>query len=218
MCSRFWGAIDGQRVLTSVESGDFKIFLQELLDASNLTWNVAPTEWVGGIVSNGSLFAMRPLKWGFTIPGKQPVINARIESVLEKPMFRNATVDRRCLILARGFYEWNESKQPHAIRRIDEEPMAFGGLWRTRDETSEFVVCTTEPNSTIAQIHDRMPVIVAESDWRSWLTGDSDNAVANATAPNTLYELEVYPVGRQMANPRYKGADSPLPQQDLFSL
>jgi putative SOS response-associated peptidase YedK len=124
-------------------------------------------------------------KWGL-IPSwsKDPsigdrMINARAETLAEKPSFRNAFRRRRCLILADGFYEWKQipgmkSKQPMFIRLKDENPFAFAGLWEiwSSPDGSEIRSCTiitTQPNSLIESIHNRMPVILPADAYPIWL-------------------------------------------------
>ena len=127
------------------------------------------------------------VRWGFipswvkeVKPGK-PLINARGETVAEKPSFRNAMKRRRCLIPADGFYEWQGDvpgkKQPWFIHRPDDGLFAFAGLWEhwmgaDGSEIETGVIITTAPNKTIATIHDRMPVVINPDDYETWLTGD----------------------------------------------
>lgn len=128
-----------------------------------------------------------PLRWGL-IPGwaKDPaigykMINARAETVSEKPSFRAAFRKRRCLIPASGFYEWQTAeggkKQPFYIRLADDEPMSFAGLWeRWQAPDGELVetctIITTEANERISTIHHRMPAILAPDDHDLWLGAD----------------------------------------------
>lgn len=102
-------------------------------------------------------------------------ITARAETVAEKPSFRGAFEERRCLVLADGFYEWKGSrgaKTPYRIERGDDEAFAFAGLWETwssnGDELETVTIITTESNDLMESIHDRMPVILDESDERRW--------------------------------------------------
>ncbi|MFN0191583.1 MAG: SOS response-associated peptidase [Aestuariivirga sp.] len=121
-------------------------------------------------------------------PGK-PLINARGETVLEKPSFRNAMKRRRCLIPADGFYEWQGDvpgkKQPYFIHRPDDGLFAFAGLWEhwigaDGSEIETAAIITTTPNAEIAKINDRMPVIIDPADFAAWL--DNDGVPANDAA------------------------------------
>ena len=138
------------------------------------------------------------VRWGFIPswtkeikPGK-PLINARGETVADKPSFRNAFRRRRCLVPADGFYEWQrvgERKQPFYISGADGRPLAFAGIWSRwvdRSTGLELVSCavvTTTPNELMAPIHDRMPVVLPESAWDRWLDRKAKPARMTIQAP-----------------------------------
>jgi putative SOS response-associated peptidase YedK len=159
-------------------------------------WNVAPTDEVLTVTTTregeprGEL-----LRWGL-VPhwAKDPgmgakMINARAETVAEKPAFRDAFAARRCLIVADGFYEWRREggrPQPMWITRADGEPFAFAGLWATWHGPDEQVlrtcsIVTTHANDALAPIHDRMPVMLAPETEADWLDP--------AAPPELLHEL-----------------------------
>ena len=153
------------------------------------------------------------------------LINARAETISTTAAFRSAFQKRRCLVPADAFYEWErvaESiRQPNLIRRADGEPMAFAGLWSPWRDPAEpesewirtFTIVTTTANATLAPIHDRMPVILAPSDWGAWLDpGTSDpDALGDLLrpAPNDL--LIRYLVTKRVNNARNEGADLVVP-------
>ena len=142
-------------------------------------------------------------------------INARAEGVSDKPSFRAAFRSRRCVVPASGFYEWRRQgrgpKRPHLIRRKDATPLGFAGLWerwrdRAEGETREtFTIITTEPNSLMAPIHNRMPVIIPEEAYDRWLdpeeTGDPDLLV-----PYPEEELTAYPISTWVNSPAHDDA------------
>jgi putative SOS response-associated peptidase YedK len=147
-------------------------------------YNVAPSQPVG-VVANDGENRLDFFLWGL-IPSwsKDPkigsrLINARGETVAEKPSFRSAYKRRRCLILADGFYEWVEtpgqkSKTPHYIQLESKEPFAFAGLWEIwhspeGDEIRSCTIITTEPNAMMAKLHNRMPVILPKETYELWL-------------------------------------------------
>lgn len=149
-------------------------------DASRL--NVSPTETVPVVVSNPDGRALVPMRWGllpswYKGPSDGPLlINARAESVAEKPAFRQAVRQRRCLLPANGFYEWKGekgAKVPFSIRRPDGGLLAFAGLWQDwgppegRIATCAIVTCAA--NARLASVHERMPVVLAPEDWPLWL-------------------------------------------------
>ena len=172
-------------------------------------YNVAPTQPVPIVrmVEGKRQFAL--VRWGL-IPSwvKDPrafslLINARGESVNEKPAFKNAMKRRRCLFPADGFYEWErkgERKRPYFVRLKSGQPMAFAGLWESwmgpnGEEMETAAIVTTTASSSIAHVHDRMPVIVAPEAFDFWLDPNVDGEMAAtviAPAPDAL--LEAYPV------------------------
>ena len=173
-------------------------------------YNIAPSQPVAVIPNTGDN-TLSMYKWGL-IPSwsKDPaigdrMINARSESLAEKPSFRNAYRRRRCLILADGFYEWKQdpgmkSKQPVYIRLIDSVPFAFAGLWEIWKspegaEVRSCTIITTQPNSLLEPIHNRMPVILPPASYSSWL-------VPEDRQPAQLNDLLIpYPASEMMASP-----------------
>ena len=135
-------------------------------------------------------------------------INARAESIGQKPAFRSAFERRRCLILADGFYEWKPDgrrKQPHFIRLRNDRPFAFAGLWerwlgprgkRLRQPIESCTIITTEPNSLTAQVHDRMPAILQTEDHAVWLDTEFEDTdrLQTLLQPFDAKAMESYPV------------------------
>jgi putative SOS response-associated peptidase YedK len=173
-------------------------------------YNIAPTQPIAVVrVEEGKRrFAL--VRWGL-IPSwaKDPksvslLFNARGETAIDKPAYRAAMKRRRCLIPADGFYEWQragERKQPFYVRSKNGEPLAFAGLWETwtgpnGEELETAAIVTTTANRPLAQIHDRMPVIVPPDAFDLWLNcAEVDAQTASALiapAPDDL--LEAYPV------------------------
>lgn len=166
----------------------FRTFLR-YLEQPNFPprYNVAPTQPVPVVVLEGGERHFRLMRWGFW-PGwlKDPkdfplVINARVETIQEKPTFRGALRHRRCVFLADGFYEWRREgtgraarRTPFMIRRVDGAPMALAGLWETwagadGSEIDTAAIVTTGANGVLAAIHDRMPAILAPETIAPWL-------------------------------------------------
>ncbi len=140
-------------------------------------------------------------------------INARSETSVEKPMFRDAFEKRRCLLLADGFYEWKGrrgSKQPYRIERPDREPYAYAGLWDTWQQKGEAVgtctILTTEANDVVADIHDRMPVILEPGEEKNWLNGAGVDELQTLCKPYPG-DLRAYPVSKRVNNPQNDSAD-----------
>src|SRR5262245_50642107 len=172
-------------------------------------YNVAPTQPVPIVRMTEGKRQLALVRWGL-IPAwvKDPrtfslVINARGESVLDKPAFRNAIKRRRCLFPADGFYEWKrdgERKQPWFVRLKSGQPMAFAGLWETwmgpnGEEQETAAIVTTTASRSIAHIHDRMPVIVPPEAFDFWLDPQVDGETAAALlTPAPDAAIEAYEV------------------------
>jgi putative SOS response-associated peptidase YedK len=147
-------------------------------------YNIAPSQSVPVIVRNNNRTEAKLMKWGL-VPSWAPdpsignrMINARAETLLEKPSFKPLVSERRCIIPADGFYEWRREgnrKVPVWIHLKNKEPFAFAGLWDTwRDFDSgsaldTFTIITTDPNSLLRPIHNRMPVIYDREMGKQWL-------------------------------------------------
>lgn len=185
------------------------------------SWNVAPTDPVAVVVQREQR-EVRTLRWGL-IPSwaddrkiASRLINARAETVAEKPAFRNALARRRCLIPADGWYEWRE-RQPFFITRRGGGPVAFAGLyevWRDPD-TEELVrtcaVVTTTACDELKQLHTRMPVVLDDVD--AWLDPDLADPLA-LLVPTTGYDA--YPVSPAVGNVRNNGPSLIEPLPALF--
>ena len=182
-------------------------------------YNVAPTEDVPAVrhSENGGRELVM-LRWGLIPPWAKDAaigaktINARAETVAEKPSFRNAIKRRRCLIAADGFYEWRTepsgSKTPFLIRLRDGEPFAFAGLWERWDKAPDgrpiesCTIITTAANTRMRPIHTRMPVIMAPESREAWLDVDGHDAgrVLDLLVPYPADAMEVVRVSRRVNN------------------
>ena len=157
------------------------------------------------------------LRWGL-IPswtkdakgGRKP-INARAETIATSPMFKAAYAKRRCLLPIDGFFEWkaikgSKTKQPYALAMKDRSPFAVAGIWEnwTRPDTGEairsFAVITCEANQLVNQIHDRMPVIIAPTDYDRWLGPEIDPRDLMKPFPAEL--MTMWPVSTRVNSPR----------------
>ncbi|WP_110182617.1 SOS response-associated peptidase [Nocardioides solisilvae] len=218
-------------------------------------WNVAPTKEVYAVLERPPRSTgrdeepaerqLRVLTWGL-VPSwaKDPsignrMINARVETVAEKPAFRKAFAARRCLLPADGYYEWyptsaltragKPAKQPFFIRPRDHGVLAMAGLyeiWRdpTRDEDDPArfrwtcTVLTTEAEDDLGHIHDRMPLTVDRERWAEWLDPTASGAdLRGLLTPAAPGRLEAYPVATLVSNVRNNGPElvEPLPLEDL---
>lgn len=210
MCGRFTLAADTKK-LTEAFSG------VEIPENLPPRYNVAPSQPVA-VIANNNPHKLEFFRWGL-IPSwaKDPaigsqMINARAETLAEKASFKNAYRRRRCLILADGFYEWRTSpdgggKTPVYIHLASGQPFAFAGLWETwqtaEDTILSCTIITTSPNELMAQIHNRMPVILPPAAYEQWL----DPAERRPEELNSL--LRPYPAELMLAYPVSKMVNSP---------
>ena len=152
------------------------------------------------------------LRWGL-IPSwaddpsiGNKMINARAETVSEKPSFRTPFKHRRCLVLTNGFYEWlrtPEGKQPYYLHVKDGSPFGFAGLWETWRDGEEIRSCTiitTEANQLVGEVHSRMPVILPPEDYELWLDPEFEEkqALTSVLRPYPSDGMEAYPVSRRV--------------------
>lgn len=210
MCGRFTLTIDPAQ-------------LQAIFQAqspSDLTprFNVAPSQAVAVIANRAEPRAIELFRWGLIPAWADDVkignrlINARAETVAEKPSFRAALKRRRCLVLADGFYEWRKTgktKTPMYIQLADGAPFAFAGLWETwtaHDQAPihSCTLITTTPNTLMATIHDRMPVILPPEAYATWL------APTELPAEKTLPLLQPYPAEAMRAHAVSTLVNNPL--------
>lgn len=189
-------------------------------------YNIAPTDPGPVIVAHDGGGLVRDMRWGLLPPWQKDTklvfstINARLESVAEKPAFRGAWKQRRALVPATGYYEWpvmDGKKRPHYITLDDAPVMFFGGLWEARPdgaggELLTYSIVTRAADPVIAPVHDRMPLILSADAHRDWLHGTADDAMAIAhSAPEPA--LVFHEVAAAVGNVRNQGKQliDPIP-------
>jgi putative SOS response-associated peptidase YedK len=173
-------------------------------------YNIAPTQTIVALRHVEGRRELVPARWGF-VPAwaknsNPPLINARADTLAQKPSFREAFRQRRCLIPADGFYEWQPAgkrKQPWFISLLNQEIFAFAGLWeawRAPDGTltPTCTIITTTPNQRLASIHDRMPAIIPPAAYDEWLVGDNPAALL---APYPAEAFQLHPVAGTVSSP-----------------
>ena len=184
------------------------------------SFNISPGQTIPAITYENEELIIEGFRWGFTPHwAKDPeigmrMINARSESIHEKPAFRNAFANSRCLILATGFYEWKKEendKVPYYIKLKDRQLFSFAGLWTTwQSEGKELKSCTiitTKPNSFVKDIHDRMPVILKKEHETPWLKSDTTGEeLRSMLAPYPAGGMDGYQVSKHV---NYPQNDSP---------
>lgn len=212
MCGRFTLLIPGEELAES--------FNLEAAPALAPRYNIAPTQPVATVRRNPDT-GRRELvhvHWGL-IPfwAKDPsigsrMINARSETVAEKPAYRAAFKYRRCIVPASGFYEWrkqNSHKQPYYIHHKDGAPLALAGLWEhwqsaDGSELESCTILTTTPNEMMRDLHNRMPVILEPADYEVWLQSDGQNQdeLQHLLRPAVEEMLTAYPVSTFVNRPQ----------------
>jgi len=165
---------------------------------------------------------LRPLTWGL-VPswskdrtGGARMINARAETLLEKPAYKKAALTRRCLVPADGWYEWvrdGKARRPYFMTPPDGSPLAFAGLWSMwGDEVLTCTIVTTAALGGLARVHDRMPLILPAERWPAWLAGGGDPAEQLRPQPiPALDELEIREVRPDVGNVRNNGPELIMP-------
>ena len=215
MCGRFVMTLSPEKIQ--------HVFGVTEVPAITPRYNIAPTQNILAVCQNGDGFRhLKMFRWGLiphwakesSIGNK--MINARCETIGEKPAFRGPIRFHRCLVLASGFFEWQRldgRKQPYLIQRKDGEPMAFAGIWDHWKNSAETIescaILTTEANRLMLDIHHRMPVILSPSEFDLWL----DRSITEAETLQGLYtpfpseSLQAIPVSTAVNNPRHDSPD-----------
>src|SRR5919108_3930013 len=179
MCGRFSVAYDRE-----VLEARFQAAFDESLFQPR--YNAAPSQALP-VILNTEPHTIKRLAWGLrpawarSISKKDGIINVRAETLRERPTFKKDLAERRCLVLADSFYAWRKEggkrKTPFRILLKTEEPFAFAGIWEENEDTDgqriqTFAIITTESNSLVAKVHNRMPVLLKREDERRWLEKD----------------------------------------------
>ena len=230
MCGRYT-----LRLTPAELAGIFEV-VRELDALQGLTprFNISPTQEVLVIRAEGGLRLPMWTQWGLIPSWSKDAksaarcINARAETVAEKPSFRAAYKARRCLVPADGYYEWvppdGKQKQPIFIHRRDQQPFAFAGIWeRWRspggNEVFSCSFLTTEPNDKLAAVHDRMPVILPPSEYDAWLNPKATpEQLAALVTASPSEEWQYYPVSTLVNKAANEGPDCmrEVPPQMMF--
>lgn len=210
MCGRFTLATPAERIAEHFQLASVPVLAPH--------YNIAPSQSIAAIRAAGPQRELVWLRWGL-VPAwaKDPnigykMINARAESLAERPAYRTAFRRRRCLVPADGFYEWKgtgRGKQPYHIRRRDRGPFAIAGLWEhwkspAGDIIESVTLVTTAANALLAPVHDRMPVLLAPESYGSWLDPamQEPKHLTALLQPCSGDELVVQPVSARVNNTR----------------
>ena len=212
MCGRF-AQIDSEDKVMSV----FNILQSEMILEPR--YNICPSQRIPVIIQQHGLRTLEMLEWGlipFWAKEPKPMINARAETAAEKPSFRNALRERRCLIPASGYFEWAKEegqKNPYYIRLKDSTPFAFAGLWEEWTSTEgeirrTCVILTIVANSLMQKIHHRMPVILTPSRGALWLElSEVGVSPEKLLRPFPSDKMEAWRVSRKVNVPSFDNPD-----------
>ncbi|MEZ5797962.1 MAG: SOS response-associated peptidase [Paracoccaceae bacterium] len=161
-------------------------------------YNLCPTQTLAAVTAQDGTRRLRAMRWGFVprwykaLNDGPLIINARSETVAEKPAFREAIRERRCIVPVSGFYEWsagpNNTRLPWYFTRADGRPLALAGVWQAWRDLDTCAIVSTGAGPGMAGVHDREPVILEEPDWPLWL-GEAGHGAArlmHASAPGVL--------------------------------
>jgi putative SOS response-associated peptidase YedK len=201
------------------------IFAAEpLVDEPGPRFNVAPTDETLVVVQREERRAITAYRWGLVphwatdLKAGSRMFNARAETLTTSPAFRDAFRRKRCLVPVDSFYEWKREgtvRQPYRVVREDGQPMALAGLWAGwKDPSTEqvrrtFTIVTTTPNEAVADLHDRMPVLIPDSAWDRWLhPGAAEPGEQLAMLqPTDEIALRIYAVNRYVNDVRRDGPE-----------
>ena len=183
MCCRYYFS---DKAAYKVE-GDLKLTKGALATRAG---DITPGMATPGIIWNKGTnedLALEDLFWGITSKDRKLIINARAESVTKKSMFADSIRNRRCILPAAGFYEWDASKTKFRFKRADEKPIYLAGFYDLSDNKDSFVILTTAANASMKPVHDRMPVMIDTGNGRDYL---KDPAAALEMIKEPMPELD----------------------------
>ena len=198
------------------------------------SYNVAPTDPVPVVLERSGVRRLKVVRWGLVpswakdAKGAARLINARSETIADKPAFRAAYQRRRCLVPADGYYEWQNDggrKQPWFLTARDRSPLAMAGLYEvwSPGEGERLWTCTiitTSAPDELGKIHDRTPLLVPPADWARWLDPEIPDPGQGLLVPGVPGVLDAWPVSPAVGNVRANGPElvAPLAERDTQPL
>jgi len=223
MCGRFVTYIPLEQIIK-----DFDIDIS-LIDDYSPNYNIAPTNEVLAIYEKENQKTLNKFRWGL-VPfwAKDPsigykMINARKETLSERKTYKPLIKNKRCAIVSNGFYEWRREgnqKIPYYIKLKNNKPFSFAGLydvWTDKDENKliSCTIITTSPNDKVAQIHDRMPVILEKEDTEKWIRSEHDfEYVKNMLTAKKSKEIDLYQVSKNINSPKNNSKYNIIPEKE----
>tara|TARA_B100001175_G_scaffold296064_1_gene284675 strand:- start:55 stop:711 length:657 start_codon:yes stop_codon:yes gene_type:complete len=185
----------------------------DILNYTNKSFNISPSSLINVIYKSNNNLYIDNLFWSFSFFNKQNnitqfVINARIENIVSKYLFKESFIKRKCLIISNGYFEWkktNNIKQPYFISIPTNELMFFGGIWRqeikNNIKTNVACIITKGANDTLSKIHSRMPLIMSHNEGLDFLN-DDDNSFLENNISAVEEDIDYYPVSKNVNNPK----------------
>ena len=167
MCGRYYIDSDVEREIYRIAQEIDENMREER------TGDIYPSQDAPVIYGRGDRLRGGKMKWGLTGKDKSLLINARAETALERPTFFDSVRQRRCVIPARHFYEWNREKQKVTFYRKEKATLYLAGFYRGQEDGPHFIILTTEANESVRPVHERMPLILEEEEIRLWIGEDS---------------------------------------------
>ncbi len=218
MCGRFSNSISESKL----EKYFSRVRLDELIQAS---YNICPTDSCL-VLKNEMPYVFSKMSWGFLPFGKSDgnvLINARSETIFEKPSFKHNVQDKRCLVIADSFYEWKKvgkDRMPYRIHLRNDEIMVFAGIYHewisNGNHCSGFVILTNQPNKEMSKIHNRAPVILETKEKQmAWISDISSKNILELTEPLADNSLHIYKVSKAVGKTSNNSIDlhCELPEQ-----
>ena len=206
MCGRFVNIEKKEKIVKLFPSS-------KVLNYSNKSYNISPSNLINVIYKNNNNIYIDNLFWSFSYFNKQNnitqfVINARIETIVSKYLFKESFIKRKCLIISNGYFEWKKidnTKQPYFISIPKNELMFFGGIWRQeiKNNVKTNVVCiiTKDANKDLSKIHSRMPLIMSHNEGLEFLN-DNDNKFLENNKSVVEDDIDYFPVSKNVNNPK----------------
>ena len=187
MCGRYYIDDETAKEMEKlVREIDYKLNMRNSGD-------IRPSQTAAVIRRDGEHLAGSLMGWGFPrFDGKGMLINARSESVLERKTFRKSVEHRRCVIPAKGFYEWNSRKEKFSYEREDSSVLLMAGCYNRFNDRDCFVILTTEANPSVSPVHSRMPLILEKDELESWLLDDKAVEFILHKTPTFLHSSSEY--------------------------
>ena len=206
MCGRFVNTEKKEKIQKLFPSS-------EILNYSDTSYNISPSSLINVIYKDNKKLYIDNLFWSYSFFNKQNnitqfVINARIETIISKYLFKESFIKRKCLIISNGYFEWkkiNNTKQPYLISIPKNELMFFGGIWRQeiKNNIKSNVVCiiTKEANDNLSKIHSRMPLIMSHNEGLNFLNDDNNRFLENNISA-VEDDIDYFPVSKNVNNPK----------------